>query len=323
MQLINNTSSPARLSCGAVGETGLRCELALNATYELGAGGATPVERDPWPVLNEPLETPHGVFPPDVRAPMRGVKLWLLGTVRAAAGRSLERALLRIQLGDFCREVAVIGDRRWEQRGDALAPSAPAPFSAIALTADSAFGGAYVDPWGALTHPENPLGKGFYGDSASAVGQPLPNLECPDQLITSPGDRPMPVLLGPLPALDSCADHSHHEHQEQAPPEAPVARCRPGAQMSLPAVCATATLQIEGLDQGGAALAARLPACPVHATLRAGADQQPLALELQTIIVLGDQRRLVLGWTAATRLALRPRELRRVTLESRTAEAAA
>lgn len=86
----------------------------------------------------------------------------------------------------FSRRLAVFGDRRW----GALAPSAPLPFSSMPLVHERAFGGPGFD--------ENPVGRGYRGESGADGVARLPNLEDPTELVNAPSDKPSPVTLGPI-----------------------------------------------------------------------------------------------------------------------------
>jgi uncharacterized protein YjbI with pentapeptide repeats len=101
-----------------------------------------------------------------------------------AGGRaaSVRTASVLLSFGrDLRRSLAAIGDRQWQIDG----PTDPAPFTRIPLRWERAFGGP--------ADATNPHGTG----SAGAV---LPNLEQPDAMIKSPGDRPAPACFAPLSA---------------------------------------------------------------------------------------------------------------------------
>ena len=93
-------------------------------------------------------------------------------------------ASVQLVFGDSIhRQIAVVGDRVFD--GDV--PSAAAPFDAMELSSERAFGGP--------THPDNPLGRGF-----GARQDQLPNLEDPAALIERRGDQPAPAIVGPISA---------------------------------------------------------------------------------------------------------------------------
>jgi len=112
----------------------------------------------------------------------------LLVTARAyPPGGDAPVCAVRVGLGTIDKRLVAVGDRVW-RRG---VPTEPAPFRELPLTWANAFGGAGHEP--------NPQGKG-----ASLVRrdgkdvQPLPNVEHPDHLVTSPSQRPPAVGFGAL-----------------------------------------------------------------------------------------------------------------------------
>lgn len=110
------------------------------------------------------------------------------GTVGTVAEPSL-------RIGPVDKRLLVFGDRFWTpspgpQRATATAPR---PFTAMPLTWANAFGGPGFK--------DNPVGKGHDAINQMAAGEqpaPLPNVEHPAHLITSPRDTPEPAGFGPL-----------------------------------------------------------------------------------------------------------------------------
>lgn len=108
-----------------------------------------------------------------------------------APGGSSPAALARFRFGrgsaGFERQIAVFGERSWQQTVVKLAPTEPARFERIPIVHELAFGGPGFD--------RNPMGRG-YGAATT-----LPCLEDPNHLITSPGDAPGPMTFGAVPML--------------------------------------------------------------------------------------------------------------------------
>ncbi|WP_437293589.1 DUF2169 family type VI secretion system accessory protein [Sorangium sp. So ce426] len=109
------------------------------------------------------------------------------GKAFAAGGTPRPAFRARVQVGPIDKAVYVVGKRRWE-RG---VPSEPEPLTELALGWDKAFGGPGFAP--------NPIGTGAApAEEDGKSHHPLPQLEHPKHLITSPGDRPPPAAFGPL-----------------------------------------------------------------------------------------------------------------------------
>lgn len=100
-------------------------------------------------------------------------------------GHTDQPVAVSISAGSITKRLAVFGDRHFGATG----VSTPQPFTRIALSLANAFGGK--------NHDANPAGKGL--DDQQGL-TPLPNVEYPNQLVLSAGDRPAPAGFGPLPS---------------------------------------------------------------------------------------------------------------------------
>lgn len=115
--------------------------------------------------------------------------------------REPSHALTGFRLGPITKLVRVLGDRRWERRLSVWQPSPPARFEKMPLVYERAFGGVDMsDPRAPESCAENPVGVGLRSrrNQSELAGQPLPNLEDPQDPITSPGQRVRPFGLGPI-----------------------------------------------------------------------------------------------------------------------------
>ncbi len=98
----------------------------------------------------------------------------------AHAPKPVESMQVRLQCGPVDKRLRVIGDRRWDRTWSrAVCVHAPAPFTAMPLTLDRAFGGPGHD---------NPLGCGYLPPLSwlQVQGGKMPNIEYPDRP-TAPG----------------------------------------------------------------------------------------------------------------------------------------
>ena len=77
---------------------------------------------------------------------------------------------------DDATALAVIGDRSWSSLG---VLSVPKPFTSMPLSYERSFGGPGID--------------------ANPLGSPVPNIEDPRELITSPRSKPKPAGAFPIP----------------------------------------------------------------------------------------------------------------------------
>lgn len=131
----------------------------------------------------------------------------LNGAAHAPGGRPVQELAVRLTIGAASKAVLVLGDRVAHHRpGRAPLFSDPAPFTAMPLRYERAFGGVDIasDPTLACVYGCNHLGRGFViRDAPEAVtGLELPNLEDPE-------DRLTPERL--------CCGHFIHMDQLPAP----------------------------------------------------------------------------------------------------------
>lgn len=124
----------------------------------------------------------------------------LIGNAYAPRGYAKE-SLVLLQVGTLQYKAKVFGDRQWINTVGIAKMSTPKPFKKISLIYENSFGGTD------LSHPKskrreaetrNPVGIGFRAKRTKLPvnGLRLPNLEDPNHLIKSPGDRPTPAGFG-------------------------------------------------------------------------------------------------------------------------------
>ncbi len=119
--------------------------------------------------------------------------LLLVGKCHAPGGQPTTQSWVTFRVGNVSSSLAVFGDRYWTRTFGVLwQPSPPKPFTAMDLPYENSFGGEGFK--------DNPVGKG-HGKEEEQDGsetRPLPNIEGPQQLIESKGNRPDPAGFGPL-----------------------------------------------------------------------------------------------------------------------------
>lgn len=123
---------------------------------------------------------------------LRGEAL-VWGKCFAPEGKPAQALDVAFRLGPIEKRLYVFGDRRWTRpAGQSPGISDPEPFLEMPLTYANAFGGPGFEL--------NPLGKGFVPvtDGSGKTVHLLPNIEDPDHVIGSPGDRPDPAGFAPL-----------------------------------------------------------------------------------------------------------------------------
>lgn len=125
------------------------------------------------------------------------------GAAYAPSGEPIDRVRVGLRVGDMVKQFDVVGSREWRAIGPIVTATKPYPFTKMAFSYDTAFGGAdrtvTEDPMPAV-FDENPVGLGFAATSElfKLVGHPLPNTEEPGVPVVSPFETYRPMALGPV-----------------------------------------------------------------------------------------------------------------------------
>ena len=112
---------------------------------------------------------------------------WLVSGKAFAPGGEARQCSVKVRVGASEKSVFVFGDRQWAYG----VPTQPAPFREMPLTWARSFGGEGF--------AANPLGKGYAPvELPTGSLHALPNLERPESLVETPGDRPRPAGFGAI-----------------------------------------------------------------------------------------------------------------------------
>lgn len=175
--------------------------VVVKATFDIHPDGGIAVSAAQPPVVRAPQY--HGKagasslkYDSDMVPAKTTTDILVTGHAYAPYQEPVTRMDAGFVVGGVRKVMRIIGDRRW----GAVGPSSPEPFTMMPLLYERAFGG--ID----LRSPEpdrdwdarNPVGRGFAISRHNARDLLLPNIESPDQPITSWRDRPDPVGCGPL-----------------------------------------------------------------------------------------------------------------------------
>lgn len=131
----------------------------------------------------------------------RNTDIYITGHACAPPGRTVAQMDVSIEVGPCQVKFRVSGDRRWERSlGRGAGVSAPEPFSRMPLVWERAFGGVAdaSTPQKPVFEPRNPVGCGLQVNGKDAIGKQLPNIEDPRHLVERPGDRAVPIGVGPI-----------------------------------------------------------------------------------------------------------------------------
>jgi hypothetical protein len=219
LNFFNTTPVPAKVAVGAASDDQICVGmLVAKATFRFDTNGRVELDtQEPFPLLEEDVETPLGVLPADHLA-RRGERfeVMLLGYAYVPGRRPAPATRVSLAVGKEKREILVFGDRAWIDRKTI---SRPLNFDRMPLTYDRSYGGSYplhLDASSILdvSDPVNRRGRGFDAEAyAQGLGQTLrapqgfpvlldyrrllPNLENPAAPIAAWQDAPEPVGWAP------------------------------------------------------------------------------------------------------------------------------
>lgn len=291
--------------------TGRQLEMVaiVRAAFRLeeGASSAPYVERDapvPQGMLSGERHLPgdhEGVgellYPGDFADFKPRADALFLGSAYAPRGEAVPHLGVRFAVGAFSKIVRVVGDRRWEGPERSAAPTAPRPFEAMPITWSRA--------WGAAADPSNPVGR----DLASLE---VPNLERPDEPILSRREARHAIGLGPINARWALRQRKLGEGYDAAWRRERAPYLPTGVDWTY-FNAAPADQQLEGHLRGDEVVRLQNlhPTVPLFETRLAGVRVRVLArrasgatveipMVLDTLLVDGDARKIVLTWRGLT-----------------------
>jgi|GEM_PF-149223 len=273
--------------------------VVAKATFLMGEDGALTLSGNQDPPSGDVFfdadeATPHGSslrYPSDFAIFKPAADVLLVGHAYSPDPAS-GVAHVELRVGELRRRVAVFGDRRWGSFGF---EGRPARFEKMPLRWERAMGGPLSDA--------NPIGRGY------KTGILAPNLERPEALVKTAGDRPAPACFGPAaphwkprraklgtydgswlrerwPYFPADFDWSYFN---SAPAEQQVAYLRGDERFSL-----------RGVRPGGAAFEGALtglrPRVYAQRTEAAGGSFFEVSMRLDTAWFDTDEKKVVLVW---------------------------
>jgi hypothetical protein len=226
------------------------------------------------------------------------------GHAYAPNGRTVTRMDVAVGYdGRLLKRLAVVGDRVWRPGPLGWRLTDPVPFRKIPIVYERAYGGS--DKNG--SEVRNRCGTGFASSlNGDYEGTPAPNIEFPDELIRQVSDRPVPAGLGVIskhwePRLSFGGTYDGPWLEKQFP--------------LLPADFDMRFFQSVAEDQwlprprGGEQVAVQgmtpegvfrfvVPSCEVQLQLEYRDRLDKKMMDLDTILIEPDERRVSLTWRA-------------------------
>jgi hypothetical protein len=317
LQLQNRTPFAATLNVLPDREGVQTLYVVVKATFTLIPTPQVAPTQVPPVLADQPWDDGASVrYASEVHLGKPGTDVVVVGSACAPAGKRVTEQLAAVQIGERRHVARVFGDRTWKRGGGI---SAPAPFERVPLRWEHAFGGD--------GEPRNPVGRGFAGKRSvgDVVGQPLPNLEDPLDLLESFGDKRSPVGFGfvaPgwLPRRAHAGTYDERWARTQAPflPDDFDPRFFQSApeplQWPAGAELGGAPVVLIGMHPEGT-LRFPLPTCPLQATVLVAGERPEVSFHLETVLFEPDENRMSLSFRAAVRCDKRALRIRLVRIE--------
>lgn len=173
------------------------------ATFEIGPSGfLLAKEQLPAFAAGKPVGEPGKssyFYEPECSYFKPNTDIVLVGSSLAPDGAAT-RVNVEFSVGSYRKKAIVFGDRWWERGFLGPRLSDPEPFEAIPLLYERAFGGwdrSNPDRNRHTLEPRNPVGVGFQREfKRDEYRLAAPNIEDPDNLISTMSSRPKPIGFG-------------------------------------------------------------------------------------------------------------------------------
>lgn len=251
-------------------------------------------------------------------------EIYLSGHAVAAGRRPVSEMMVDLRVGECHKRLHVTGDRSWTRGVVGLRASRPDPFVRMPIVYERAYGGTCRDKGQVLDcESRNPVGRGCHADTASALDQPLPNLEAPGSRVRHWDDVAEVTGFAPIPAswqprLTYAGTYDERWIDERAPlwPEdvrAPFFCAAAPALASPQPLRGGEPVLLEGCAAGGA-IAFRLPEQRLVAKHYYGDRALRTPLTLDAVLLEPDDAAVTLMWRCVVPLGYGPRAHLRTVL---------
>jgi hypothetical protein len=287
----------------------------VKATFSIGRDGRCVRVEEQIPLniggeyWGKDPETSSFKYEPEVAFAKPATDVVLVGHACAPRPGTKEMRVA-LNVGPIAKEATVRGDRVWSKSLGMVSMTNPLPFEKIPLVYERAFGGwdrSHLDPTKHTYEARNPVGTGFVGAGGFEKELHVPNIEDSRTPIRSLTDRPAPAGFGfvsphwqPRAALAGTYDDAWQKGRSPLLPKDFDRRHLNAASAGLVMpkyMRGDEPISAVGVTPEGT-LTFSLPGLPpptVRVSLVDGEDKE-LVLDLDTVIIEPDDRRVVLLW---------------------------
>jgi hypothetical protein len=305
--------------------------VVIKGTFLIGADGRCtraeeqiPVNVGGEPWGEDPLTSSYR-YEPEVAFTKPATDVVMIGHAWAPRAGISEMSV-GVKVGPVQKQAMVVGDRACFKSLGSVGFSKPRPFEKIPLRWERAFGGwdrSHPDPARHACEARNPVGMGARPSKSFEEGMRLPNIEDLQQPLKKLGDAPPPAGFGfvsphwqPRAALAGTFDERWQKERAPFLPKnfdrrhlnaAPAGLVAPGYLRGDEAVVtagASPQGQLRFILPG-------VPPPPVRVALRDRPDQRPV-MNLDTVIIEPDDRRLMLLWRGFAPLPSGPLDVKAI-----------
>ncbi|HEY0585095.1 MAG TPA: DUF2169 domain-containing protein [Pseudoduganella sp.] len=181
--------------------------VVMKATFDILPDGSTRLAEQQVPVWRMGLPTGELgksslIYEADLMGVKPGTDILVNGMAWTPGGRPARSVDVELSVASIHKRLRVFGDRVWQRSlvGGATM-SSPEPFESMPIQYERSYGGwdrSAADRAEHRLESRNPVGTGFAVLAEGCVDMQLPNIEYPDQLISSWKDRPAPAGLNAI-----------------------------------------------------------------------------------------------------------------------------
>ncbi|MCC7541556.1 MAG: DUF2169 domain-containing protein [Deltaproteobacteria bacterium] len=277
------------------------------------------IARTDLPWDEEEPETSSIKTPSDMVLRKPGTDVLVVGAACAPGGKMVKTLDVLVQVGPLEKMLRVHGPRVFYRGTIGLSVTPAEAFESVPLKWELAWGGSDTGEDGKLREePRNPVGRGVAADPKTLVHKPAPQIETPDDPVTSARGAHAPAGLGaigrhwvprrgwagtydetwkktrmPLPPVDQ--DPRFHQ---AAPPDQVVAGYLAGGE----------PVRLGGLHADGP-LIFELPRMSFYVGARIDGTMTEHPPRLDTVVLMPNERTLDMVWRSQVRV---PRPLHRL-----------
>lgn len=331
MQITSNTTSMEAGICVATNKEGRDfCVVVVKGSFSVGDDGKVTLAEKQVPLVyadehyGDPGETSIK-YECDFAPFKPRCDVLLNGSAHAPGGRPIDRITVGLRVGPLSKSFDVVGNRAWYKGVDSVTPTLPEPFTQMPITYDRAFGGVDIseqNPEKCETYVQNPVGTGYYPLSTgnALVGKMLPNTEETGRPIKTVSQQYRPMSFGSMnrnfPARVKFAGTYDDKWKEECFPFLPrdfdeQYFLSAPADQQIPFLKGGEVVQSINMAPEGSFVFA-VPQLNVPILYRFRDREERPTVNLDTMIVEPDERRVILVWRTRVPLGRRLHSLREI-----------